>query len=215
MVQNRLFSDSELKEMGKRNVDAIVEAIEAEDLDRAKHLAERMHRECLSMHDALVDWITGILTFVGQRFGDNVLYEAHREGCRAWAEPLSEIFSGADTRKRAKILTKLLRGHMMPIRIEEDDEKFTFIMEPCGSGGRQIQAGKYEPPRSFLKIRDAQPLTMGRENLPVYCAHHCFEHLIPKELVGFPLFTVELPEKLGEEPCRFYLHKDPLKAPEL
>ena len=212
MVQNRVFSNNELKEMGKRNLDAIVEAIDAGDLDRAKHLAERMHRECLAMHDALIDWITGILTFVGRHFGDAVLYEANREGCTAWLEHLTEIFSGADARQRAIILTKILRGHMMPLSIEEDDEKFAFMLDPCGSGGRQIQAGKYEPPRDFLKIKTAQPLSLGRENLPVYCSHHLFEMLVPEKLAGYTLFVVEPADKLGEGPCRFYPYKDPQKA---
>jgi hypothetical protein len=212
MPEDSIFSEDELRDMGKRNVDALVEAIDEGHYDRAKYLAERMHRECLAMHDALIDWITGLLTFVGRRFGDEVLYEAHREGCRTWLEPLTEAFKGADVRRRTVILTKMLRGHMMPLRIEEDDEKFTFIMEPCGSGGRQILDGKYEPRGDFLRIKNAQPLSMGRDNLPVYCAHHFFERLIPKELSGFPLFIAEPAEKLGEEPCRFYLYKDPSKA---
>jgi hypothetical protein len=213
MASKRVFTDDELKGMAKRNVDAVVEAIEAGDLDRAKSLTERMHRECLAMHDALIDWITGILTFLGRRFGDDVLYEAHREGCRAWIEPLIEVFAGSDPKKRAIILTKILRGHMMPLRIEEDDEKFTFLMDPCGSGGRQIQDGKYEPPRDFLKIKKAQPLSLGRENLPVYCAHHFFERLIPEKLLGYPLFFVEPADDLGNGPCRFFLYKDASQAP--
>jgi hypothetical protein len=212
MQDKRIFTDEELKEMGKRNVDVIVEAIDAGDLAQAKYFAERMHQECLAMHDALIDWITGILTFVGRRFGDEVLYDAQREGCKTWIEPLTEIFKGADVRRRAVVLTKILRGHMMPLRIEEDDEKFTFLLDPCGSGGRQIQAGKYDPPRNFLKIKTAQPLSLGRESLPVYCSHHLFEQLMPEEIIGYPLFIVEPAEKVGEEPCRFYLYKDPKKT---
>ena len=212
MPDKMIFTKDELEEMGKRNVDVLVEAIDAGDLDRAKYLAKRMHQECLAMHDALIDWITGILTFVGRRLGYETLHDAHQEGCRAWIEPLTEIFRGADVRRRAVVLTKILRGHMMPLSVEEDDEKFTFVLDPCGSGGRQIQAGKYEPPRDFLKIKTAQALSLGRENLPVYCSHHLFEQLIPEEILGYPLFIVKPAEKLGEGPCRFYLYKDPKKA---
>jgi len=212
MLDKKTFTDDELKEMGKRNVDVIAEAIDRGDLDRAKYLAKRMHQEGLAMHDALIDWITGILTFIGRRFGDEVLYDAHREGCRAWIEPLMEVFQGADVRRRAVVLAKILRGHMMPLKIEEDDEKLTFVLDPCGSGGRQIKAGKYEPPRDFLKIKSAQPLSLGRESLPVYCSHHLFERLIPEQVLGYPLFIVEPAEKLGEGPCRFYLYKDSKKA---
>lgn len=213
MGNKRVFSENELRDMGERNLDAVIQAIEAGDLDRAKYLAERMHRECLAMHDALIDWITGLLSFVGRCYGDKALYDAHREGCRAWVEPLLEAFAGADTRRRAIILTKILRGHMMPLRIEEDEEKFTFFMDPCGSGGRQVLANKYDSPRNFLKIQDSQPLCFGRKDFPVYCAHHLFEELIPQELVGYPLFVTEPATNIGHEPCRIYLYKDPKEAP--
>jgi len=208
-----MFTDEELKDMGQRNVDAITEAIDAGDLDRAKYLAQRMHRECLAMHDGLIDWITALLSFVGCRYGDEALHQALREGCRAWVEPLTETFAHADVGHRAVMMTKVLRGHMMPIRIEEDDEKFTFVMEPCGSGGRLVLEGKYEPPQDFLKIKNAQPMSFGRRNFPVYCAHHHFEELLPQELVGYPLFITDPAKNLGSEPCRIYLYKDPEAAP--
>jgi hypothetical protein len=101
----------------------------------------------------------------------------------------------------------------MPLRIEEDEEKFIFVMEPCGSGGRQVLAGKYDPPGNFLRIKGAQPLCLGREDFPVYCAHHLFEELIPQEVVGYPLFITEPAVNIGHEPCRIHLYKDPEKAP--
>ena len=213
MSGNRLFTDEELRNMGQPNVDAITEAIDAGDLDRAKYLAQRMQRECLAMHDALIDWITGTLSYVGRRFGDEALYEALQEGCRSWIEPLTDVFAQVDVRRRALIMAKVLRGHMLPHRVEEDDEKITFIPEPCPSGGRQILAGKYQPPRNFLKIKDAQPLSFGRKDFPVYCAHHLFEVLMPQEMVGYPLWITEPAENLGQEPCRLHLYKNPERAP--
>ena len=88
MQGNRVFTDEELKDMGRRNVDAITEAIDAGDLDRAKDLAQRMHRESLAMRDGLVSWITALLSFVGRRYSDEALYQALREGCRGWPSPL-------------------------------------------------------------------------------------------------------------------------------
>lgn len=213
MQGNRMFTDEELKDMGRRNVDAITEAIDAGDLDRAKYLAQRMHRECLAMHDGLIDWITALLTFVGRRYGDEALYQALREGCTAWLEPLAEQFSKADAGHRAVMMTKVLRGHMMPIRIEEDDEKFTFVMEPCGSGGRLVLDGKYQPPRDFLKIEKPQPMTCGQKDFPVYCAHGPILSILAIEWGGAPVFFEEPSDKVGEEPCKIYLYKDPKATP--
>ncbi len=213
MEGNRLFTDEELKEMGRRNVDAITEAIDAGDTELAKKLAERMHRECKTMHDGQVVWITALLSFVGRRYGDEALYEALWEGCRAWVEPLQETFAQADIRHRAVMMAKLIRGHYMPIRIEEDDEKFTFIMEPCGTGGRLILEDMYQPPRDFLKIEKPQPMTYGQKNFPVYCAHAPVASIVGIELGGAPVFFEEPSDKVGEEPCKIYLYKHPEDIP--
>ena len=214
MQANRLFTDEELRNMGRRNVDAVTDAIDAGDLDRAKDLAQRMHRECLAMHDGLIDWITALLTFVGRRYGDEALCEALREGCTAWLQPLTErVVQAEDVRHRAVMLTKMLRGHMMPIRIEEDDEKFVFIMEPCGSGGRLVLEGKYDLPRNFLKIREPQPMTCGQKNFPVYCAHAAVLSMLGIEWTGAPLFFEEPSDEVGKKPCRIYLYKDAKATP--
>ncbi|MBI4284816.1 MAG: hypothetical protein HY670_02815 [Chloroflexi bacterium] len=213
MAANRLLSDEELKEMGRRRLDALTEAIDAGDPARAKDHAERMYREFLAMHDALIGWLTGTLSFIGERYGDAALLEAEKEGCRTWLEPLTKLFAEADVRHRAVMLGKILRGHFMPMTVEEDDEKLTFTMEPCGSGGRLIQAGKYELPGGFLKVANAQPMTCGRPDFPVYCTHHYLEELIPREMVGYPLFTCEPADALGEGLCHIYLYKDPKAAP--
>ncbi len=213
MQGERLFTDEELENMGRRNVDVITEAIDAGDLDRARDMAQRMHRECLAMHDGLIGWITALLTFVGRRYGDEALYDALRESCSAWVGPLSEAFTPASARQRVVMMAKMLRGHMMPIRIEEDDEKFTFVMEPCGSGGRLVLDGKYQPPHGFLEIERPQPMTCGQKDFPVYCAHGPVVSMLGIESGGATVFYEEPSDKIGEKPCNIYLFKDPESTP--
>jgi hypothetical protein len=213
MQENRMFTDEELKDMGQRTVDAITEAIDAGDLDQAKALAQRMHTECQGMHDSQVEWIAALLTFVGRNYGDEALHQALEEGCRAWVESMTEMAAHADVGGRAQMLAWAWRAHMLPISIEEDDEKFTFVIESCGSGGKLVLEGKYDPPRDFLKIKNAQPMSFGRRDFPVYCAHHLIEELVPQERLGYPLFITEPAENIGSEPCRMYLYKDPEAAP--
>jgi len=213
MPETRPFSNEELKEMGKRNVDALIEAIDVGDLERAKKLAQRMYQEDLAMHDGLIDWIAATLSFIGRHYGDEALSQALREGCNAWFQPIAESFAHAEARHRAKMLAKLLRGHMMPIRIEEDDEKYVFIMEPCGSGGRLVLRGKHKPPRDYFKIKKPQPMTCGKKDFPVYCAHAGILSILGIEFYGAPVFFEEPSDNIGEKPCKFYLYKDPKDAP--
>ncbi|MEE2984539.1 MAG: hypothetical protein VX929_14780, partial [Pseudomonadota bacterium] len=84
---------------------------------------------------------------------------------------------------------------------------------PCGSGGRLISEGKYEGKDAFLTIEKEQPLTYGRKNFPVYCAHEYAMEKVDIEENGTPFVVVEPAEKLGKEYCTMIVYKDPDKVP--
>src|SRR5262249_22008201 len=160
LMNERLFPEEELREMEKRTVDRLKEAIDAGEPERAKRIAERMYNEFVSMHDLYRDWTTAMLSAIGRRFGDEVLEEIMTEGVRAWWLPtLEKLPQGPQTlRHRVKMFVAGLRGHLQPLRIQEDDEKVVIQMRPCGSGGRLVLEGKYEGPDGFLKIRKPQTM---------------------------------------------------------
>lgn len=212
-MAQRLFSQQELQELGKRTVDLIQEAVDKGDSGRAKGLARRMYKEFLSMHDVYLNWTTALLSFVGKRYGNEALLEALKESMASWRGQLSDSYSQQDLRRQVEMYAAGLRGHLQPLRIEEDDEKVTICMEPCGSGGRLLSNGAYGPPRDFLKIRGAYPWTLGREDFPVYCAHCPLGDIIPIEQGVLPWAFHEPSQKLGEEPCRMVIYKDPRAIP--
>ncbi|RPJ60722.1 MAG: hypothetical protein EHM12_05940 [Dehalococcoidia bacterium] len=113
------------------------------------------------------------------------------------------------------MLTAGLRGHLTPLVIEEDDEKITVMMNPCGSGGRAVIDGSYGPPRNFLKIKKHPLMTLGKENFPAYCCHCPFQDLIPIETTGYPIWVTEPSENPGIEPCKFMLYKDKKSIPDI
>lgn len=212
-MTQRLFSQQELQELGKRTVDLIQEAVDKGDSGRAKGLARRMYKEFLSMHDVYLNWTTALLSFVGKRYGNEALLEALKESMASWRGQLSDSYSQQDLRRQVEMYAAGLRGHLQPLRIEEDDEKVTICMEPCGSGGRLLSNGAYGPPRDFLKIKGAYPWTLGREDFPVYCAHCPLGDTIPIEQGILPWAFHEPSQKLGEEPCRMVIYKDPRAIP--
>jgi hypothetical protein len=166
-----------------------------------------MYREFLGMHDLYVYWLTATLSHVGRKFGDRALYETLRAGCDAWVTPLARRYAAKDLKTRVRMLVAGLRGHLHPLRVEEDDEKFVVYLKPCGSGGRMILNGAYEPPYDFLEIGEAQPMTFHRQQFPVYCAHEMFMALLPMEAGLMPFAVVEPSADFKEEPCRFVLYK--------
>lgn len=207
MSQQRIFTSEELETLGKLTVELIEGAIDASEKEKAKKLSRRMHKEFLSMHDLFRDWVTGLLTFIGKRYGDSVLSEALRYSCQVWLKPLCDRYEGQEIRRRAEMLIAGFRGHLQAFTVEEDEEKIVLVLDTCGSGGRLVREGAYSPPRDFLKIQKPQPMTFGQPDFPVYCAHCYFQNCLPAELCGKPLFVTEPSKELGVEPCRVYLYK--------
>jgi hypothetical protein len=166
-----------------------------------------MYAEFLGMHDLYRDWVTHLLTFIGERYGDEVLSDALEETVAGWIKSLGSRYADKPTRRKVEMLLAGFRGHLHPFDVEEDDEKFVITPHPCGSGERLIRDGTYDPPRNFLKIKERQPMTFDREEFPVYCAHCHFQNIIPVGQEGEPLFVTEPSGELGEKPCRIYIYK--------
>jgi methylmalonyl-CoA mutase C-terminal domain/subunit len=175
MSAERLFTDEELKTLGQRTLDLLEDALGKGENENAKKLALRMYSEFLGMHDLYRDWVTHLLTFIGERYGDDVLAEALQETVSGYTRRLAKHYTGKDTRSKIAILLAGFRGHLQPLDIEEDDEKLTITPKPCGSGGRLIQGGGYQAPCNFLKIKKPQTMTFNRPEFPVYCVHCHFK----------------------------------------
>jgi len=214
MAQERLFTEEELRTLGMRTVGRLESSIDAGNTEEAKKLAGQMYREFLAMHDLLVDWVTASLTFMENNYGDEALYHALEAGVGAWLKPAAKLYEGKDAKARLKLAVGGMRGHLQPIRIIEDDEKFILMMEPCGSGGRLILNQKYEPPTNFAKVKEPQPMTYWRQDCPAYCAHCALQEILSIRWSGIPWMVMIPPDKLGEQPCQFLLYKDPDKVPE-
>ncbi len=213
----RLFSDTELEQMGTRTLDRLLSAIEDGDTANSKLLAQKMYNEFLSQHDGYRNWVTALLSEIGRRFGDSVLDEVMTETVKSWWLPnlaAMEEGSKGDLSIKAKMFAAGLRGHMQPMSVEEDDEKITLKMKPCGSGGRLVLEGKYDGPDGFLKVSTPQKMTYDRSDFPVYCAHEAAMEQIDIEQNGSPFVVVEPSKDLGKEPCSFIIYKDPGDVPD-
>ncbi len=215
-MSERLFSKDEIAEMEKRSIDRLEAALDAGDVPRARELARRMHNEFLAMHDLYRNKAAALQSFIGRRFGDDVLEEALTESARSWWLPiLAKMPKGKEgLRQRIKMYVAGLRGHLQPLRIEEDDESVRVQMLPCGSGGRLVLEGKYEGPGALYTIRNPHRTTYGRPDFPVYCAHEAPMERLDIEQHGSPMMVVEPGAALGRDPCTFTLYKDPAFVPD-
>jgi hypothetical protein len=207
MRKKRVFTQQELDALGARTLDLLLEAIESGDRQASSTLAKRMYAEFLGMHDFYRDWLTDLFSHVGKRYGDEGLSQAMEETVNRFSRRLSERYKGKPPRRRMEVLMAGLRGHLHPIRVVEDDEKFTLMCDVCGSGGRQIRDGLYDTPEGLLRVKEPQAMTFNRPDFPVYCVHCYFANDAPLHEDGSPMFVCEPSTNPGYEPCRITIEK--------
>lgn len=218
------FSEAERAEMSVPVIKRIKRAFVSGDTDGAAALCEDLREERIVLHDFFADCTTALLTWVGENLGEQALPDMF-----TWCFEHSarrSIFDLMDMDMNRGLEAELLvRGcwvahscsgageHPGAFRLDEDDEKFTFTMDPCGSGGRLWRKGRYEPPYGFGVTSAAWPWSFHREGLPYYCVHCTFlNESMPMQILGVPTWPVDPPAHAGDV-CRWYVYKDKWGVP--
>lgn len=221
-MADRWFSEEELEEMARPTMDRAIEALDRGDVARARELCEEMKHEWRYLHDLMVEGIGGLISFVQDRLGDDGVADAWTYGqSRGWRRDVETIAS-RDRRQIVHALAATWRAHSCSgtgphpgaFTITEDDEKFTFEMNPCGSGQRLVRMGRYEGPGALGVTRSAHDWSYGREGFPLYCTHCSFmNESLPIRWIGYPLYPSDPPDDYGRDPCTWYWYKDPADIP--
>lgn len=191
----------------------IEEAVRAGEAARALELLEIKRRQHLVVHDLFLHFWTQLMGWALEFFGDEKLYEMHRSLAEA-LRPAFERWESMAVEDFVRASAFLLKSHMGQLTVEEDEEKFTLRQDPCGSGGRMLRQGAYDPPRSYKRIPKAQPMTFQRKNFPIYCSHCAvWNNITAIEWFGHPQW-VHQPPQGPQDPCIIYIYKNPKDIPE-
>jgi len=221
-MTGRWFSDIELEQMSRPTMDRAIDALERGDLEGARTLCEEMKHEWRYLHDLMVASIGGLATFIQHRLGDDGVADAWTYSQeRVWKDDVEKIA----TRDRKEIVMALAASwrahsgsgpspHPGAFTITEDDEKFTFTMNPCGSGQRLVRMGRYHGPSGLGVTRSAHDWSYDRAEFPLYCTHCTFmNESLPIRWIGYPLYPSDPPDDFGRDPCTWYWYKDPADIP--
>jgi hypothetical protein len=221
-MSERWFSEHELNEMSRPTMDRAIEAMDRGEIDEARRLCEEMKHEWRALHDLMVEGIAGLISFVAERLGEDAVADAWRYGNeRTWRDDVQKIAS-YPRKEIVRALAATWRAHSTSgtghhpgaFTITEDDDKFTFSMNPCGSGQRLVRRGRYDGPNGFKSTERAHPWSYGREGFPMYCTHCAFMNEVqPIEWIGFPIYPSDPPDDYGRDPCVWYWYKDPAAIP--
>lgn len=221
-MADRFFTDNELSELGISTLDKLTGAIESGNNNEAVNLANQMYREFEYIHDLYVDWTAAFMDYVYRENGIEALYEALRTvvgtpprpapKCQATGKQANDPESMF--RNQVCFLASVLRGHLQPLIIEEDDEKVCITMTPCGSGQRLMECGAYGPPRNLAMIPDPHPITWGMSDFPIYCTHAPMLEILSIKSIGYPGTVIYPADKVATESCRYCIYKNPESIPD-
>lgn len=216
MCSNRLFTDQELMTMSAQTQDLIKVAIDAGELEKAKALTDRLYKELSFIHDGYMCWVTGLLTHIYNKYGAKAVEEAERDAHTMEAKIALIPPEKTDFRSLVQHAAKALHGHVnQPMTITEDDEKVIISVDPCGSGGRIMLKGGYEPEVGFAKIKEPSYMTWGMTDLPIYCVHCPVTEMLAMEGPGNLPFVhpVCLDDPKGPS-CQYVFYKNAANIPE-
>lgn len=211
-MDNRFFTDDELKEMGESTLELLKQAIDNGDKEKAKGLSKRMSMEFQFMHDLYRNWVAALMSHIYENHGEDDLHLAMRKAVSAYLRGSAELHRKSDFRERVRLMVAGARGHCRPMEITEDDEKVCIKMKCC-AGEMLLKNGFYGPPQNFTMIKTPHLLTFQMTDFPVYCCHAPVQEELAIEWIGEPVYVSMPAEKMALEGCRCYIYKDPEKIP--
>jgi hypothetical protein len=163
-----------------------------------------------SLQDYSINWITSLLTFVGEELGEEAVERALRKTGEEFVRPRRETGVAWDSlpaSARAKVIARAMVSNFGAVDADEDDEKIVLSFR-CGSGGRLIDEGRYEGEHAYLSLREKSGRTFMREDYPVYCAHCAVNNEIQPVEWGATPTSIEHPPERAGEPCVHHIYKD-------
>jgi hypothetical protein len=183
------------------------------DADRAIELIDVAVERWRSLQDYSVNWITSLLSFIGEELGEEAVERALRRTGDEFVRPRRPAgpeWESLSAEVRAKAIARAMLANFGECTVEEDDDKITLRFR-CGTGGRLIDEGRYDA--GYLSLRETAPRTFMRSSLPVYCAHCSVNNEIqPTEQGGVPVSVEHPPDRAGDE-CVHHVYRDPRRAP--
>jgi len=207
----------------------------AGDGQAATGLAEQLRSSWMAVHDRFCDVTCALFSLAAAELGESVvgamwddaigdLYpsrDAYDTARRPWAESVALLLADA---------AASLRGHLSgpgrtgEVSLSEEEDRWIFRFDPCGSGGRTLRAdanadgaARVGPPFDFRVTTEQHDWAWRTEGVCLYCVHCCqLQERAPIARLGYPVRVVEPPVWGTAEPrayCTWSIYKDPQLVP--
>ena len=172
----RLFEGTDIYEVTKTRYQKALEKLHQMDFD-IKGLIKDHHHEWQSLHDLYNVLVTCLLTAMYKEKGTDYITDLLHETYVIPNEGLYMAYTAMDDVTFFKFLVRTWYYHQANFTVEEEEDRFKFTLDPCGSGGRLYRDevgkdGAYRYGSSMLCLMDEPAdINFNRKNFPIYCTH--------------------------------------------
>jgi hypothetical protein len=202
----------------------------------ASELVEGFRSAWVTVHDRFCDMVCALFSLAAGELGESVVGAM-------WDDAIGDMYPtrdeyGTDRRPWAESVELLLadaalslRGHLSgpgrtgEVSLHEENDRWVFRFEPCGSGGRTLRedanadgAARVGPPFGFRVTTQEHDWAWRTKGVCLYCAHCCqLQERASITRLGYPVRVVEPPVWGTDEPreyCTWSIYKDPQLVPD-
>jgi hypothetical protein len=202
---------------------------------RAQIAAARDQWQLLHDHD--VDHMYGLLDAIVGRWGERAMVDV-------WEHIVGGLFNARYAKfditqyswdeslpTNVYLALEAMRGHLVGpgrrgnVEFEEDEDRYTFRFDPCGSGGHIVRGDREvfdtppraEPPYGWRVLEEEHDFAWNKKGVCLYCTNCCvLMQKKPIEEFGYPVRVVEPPTypDTKDVKCTWHVYKDPANVPE-
>jgi len=222
-----MLRQDDCPELGQPTQEKICAAIDDGRLEEAKELARYIIPENKALHDFFCDLIWNLLGEFARRHGEEEMQDILKASQETWMMKRTwKGFLNLSVEERVYITAEIMRSHQCgpkqngAIEVTEDEDRYSIIMDPCGSGGRMRRGDPVDgtksrlgPPYNFGASEKPADWNWNRTGVGYYCIHCVFNEILPMEWGGHPLWVTDY-EDDADKPCVWHFYKSADKIPE-
>ncbi|MBN8494816.1 MAG: hypothetical protein J0M00_25650 [Burkholderiales bacterium] len=212
----RLFDEGERITIVRTRVQQARDRLEAGDTDIAP-LLQGQRKDWMPWHDFGVVWLAHFYAIAlevgGHYYLDEMLAQTYEPAFVAGFPR----YAALDDAGLVREIALTWNYHCADFRLHEEDDRFVFTLDPCGSGGRLFRGQmwrdlyRYGRPLSPT-VEGPHPIVFLRRDAPSYCSHCAASNRTQLSRAAdrtVPLFFVidGTAQQLPGMPCRTYVYK--------
>jgi hypothetical protein len=211
----KLYEPLELYQLVKSRCRQAIEKLLNGDLD-IQDLIKDQHREWLPWHDLMITYAVCIQAEIYREKGSEYLDDFLKETYDTGFAMFYPVYDALDDLGMLRMFVQLWHYHQATFHVEEEEDRFAFILDPCGSGGRMYRAdmlkGRFEYGKGMpCLMKEPANINFNRKDFPVYCTHCASSNRDQFEGQPFTFVIDGHAMKDSQSPCIQYLYKKAAK----